>query len=113
MFTNEEKEAIIASFTRDQLVLFGELHLEHGALANRVNELETAQEERVRRLELAIDGRLEYATGSSETRSTMTYEQILRAEADTLTSALKIVLGDPSPLYAMLPSWRWGEAGLS
>jgi len=82
-------------------------------LAQEVIDLETAQEERVRLLLLAVDGRREYALDADTVMSTMSMAQLLNAEADTLTSALKIVLGDPSPLYAMLPSWRWGEAGLS
>jgi len=82
-------------------------------LAQEVIDLETAQEERARLLLLAVDGRREYALDADTVMSTMSMAQLLNAEADTLTSALKIVLGDPSPLYAMLPSWRWGEAGLT
>lgn len=77
------------------------------------SERETAQAETVRLLKLAAAGRREYAASGSEAQHVMTDKQILNAEAQNFESALKIVQGDLSPLYGLLPSWRWGEAGLS
>ena len=82
-------------------------------LEDRVADLENAQAERVRLLKLAAAGRREYASTGSASQHVLTDTQILNAEAQNFESALKIVQGDLSPLYGLLPSWRWGEAGLS
>lgn len=76
-------------------------------------ERETAQAETVRLLKLAAAGRREYASSGAESQHVMTDKQILNAEAQNFESALKIVQGDLSPLYGLLPSWRWEEAGLT
>lgn len=59
-------------------------------------------------LRLAAAGRREYAESAPYPDRT-----ILLGEAEVLESAAKIADGDLAPLYGLLPSWRWGEAGLS
>lgn len=59
-------------------------------------------------LRMAAAGRREYAESAPYPDRT-----ILLGEAEVLESAAKIADGDLAPLYGLLPSWRWGEAGLS
>lgn len=75
-------------------------------------ERETAQAEIVRLLKLAAAGRRDYANGYTDKQPAEWYNALI-AEAQCYESAAKIVEGDTSPLYGALPSWRWGEAGLS
>jgi len=59
-------------------------------------------------LRIAAAGRREYANGLTGPM----YKDLMH-EAEVLESAAKIADGDLAPLYGLLPSWRWGEAGLS
>ncbi len=59
-------------------------------------------------LRAAAAGRREYANGLEGPM----YKDLMH-EAEILEIAARIADGDVSPLYGLLPSWRWGEAGLS
>lgn len=76
------------------------------------SERETAQAETVRLLQLAAEGRREYARGYTDKQPNDWYNALM-AEAHCFDVAVQIINGDKSPLYGYLPSWRWGEAGLS
>lgn len=113
-------ERALHSANRDQIIVIGEMHSENAGLRTKVSRLEAqitamqdAHIETIRLLRLAAEGRREYAAGGASSTHMLTDEQILRAEAQNFDSARKIVEGDTSPLYGLLPSWRWGEAGLS
>ncbi len=113
-------ERALSRADRDQIIVIGELHGKSADLRRKVSRLEAqitamqdAHIETIRLLRLAAEGRREYAATGSEAQHVMTDTQILRAEAQNFDSARKIVEGDTSPLYGLLPSWRWGEAGLS
>jgi hypothetical protein len=99
----------------EQKRLLSRLYGERTALRERVAELEAAQATRVRLLKLAAAGRREYAGPGTENAhfSDMTLGKVLLGEAEVIDAAIKIVEGDTAPLYGLLPSWRWGEAGLS
>lgn len=85
-----------------------ELRRELADTREKLDAAENAQETRVRLLKLAADGRREYAKSAGPLVSVA-----LTGEAEVLDAAIKIVEGDDEPLYGLLPSWRWGEAGLS
>lgn len=63
-------------------------------------------------LRLAAEGRREYAKHAAAVVHPMSLEALLRSEADILDAAAKIADGDTAPLYGLLPSWMWEEAGL-
>lgn len=56
-------------------------------------------------LRAAAAGRREYAVGAPPRIAAD-----LTAEADTLETAARIADGDLTPLYGLLPSWRWTAA---
>jgi hypothetical protein len=58
-------------------------------------------------LRKCADGREEYASSAPEPHKT-----ILLAEANALNSAALLAEGDIHTARALLPSWRWREAGL-
>lgn len=63
-------------------------------------------------LRLAAEGRREYAKNSPGVMRSMLLGELLHSEADILDAAAKIADGDTAPLYGLLPSWMWEEAGL-
>lgn len=58
-------------------------------------------------LRLCAAGREEYAASAPEPSKAR-----LQGEADALYSAARLVEGDLHTAYALIPSWRWHEAGL-
>lgn len=74
----------------------------------QIEEHYRRHDEVVRLLRLAESGRREYAASAVGQIATD-----LLSEAQCFANAAKIAEGDKQPLYGLLPSWRWKEAGLS
>jgi len=71
---------------------------------------ELTQTEIVARLRECAAGRREYLAGYAESEPNPVMREqrrTLEIEALTLEAAVKIAEGDASPLYGLLPSWRW------
>ncbi len=87
-------------------------HMDGIAYEREKSEYLAQRAEVIRLLTLAADGRREYARGSEGAMLNLDTRQVLLAEAQYLDNARKIVEGDKDPLYGLLPSWMWAEAGL-
>ena len=61
--------------------------------------------ERIALLRMAAAGRREYAEG----QGIQSIKNDLELQAVTLESAARIMEGSLTPLYGLLPSWRWTD----